>query len=72
MSAISRLTLSIKKTATGQIGEVEQGEAEWLIEVLESLFDFSFVQLERKGNAMQHSSSYAALSRSCGPETQAM
>ena len=33
-----------KSTATGEIVEVESGEAEWNLEVLESLFDFYFVQ----------------------------
>jgi len=34
----------IKSTNTGAIIEVEQGEAEWLLDTLESLFDFYFVQ----------------------------
>jgi hypothetical protein len=34
----------IKYTNTGEIVEVEPGEAEWLLEVLEALFDFVFVQ----------------------------
>ncbi|MGE0827412.1 MAG: DUF4145 domain-containing protein, partial [Candidatus Binatia bacterium] len=34
----------LKDTNSGQIVEVEPGEAEWLLEVLESLFDFAFVQ----------------------------
>ena len=34
----------IKSTSTGEIVDVEPGEAEWNIEVLESLFDFYFVQ----------------------------
>jgi hypothetical protein len=34
----------IKSTSTGEIVEVETGEAEWLLEVLELLFDFYFVQ----------------------------
>ena len=33
-----------KDTNTGEVMDVEPGEAEWLIEVLESLFDFTFVQ----------------------------
>lgn len=33
-----------KSTHTGEIIEVESGEAEWSIEVLNSLFDFIFVQ----------------------------
>jgi len=37
----------MKYTNTGQIVDVEEGEAEWLIDVLESLFDFVFVQPER-------------------------
>jgi hypothetical protein len=41
----------IKSTNTGEIVDVEPGEAEWLLEVLEGLFDFYFVQpaiLEKK------------------------
>jgi hypothetical protein len=34
----------IKSTSTGEIVEVEEGEAEWNLDVLESLFDFYFVQ----------------------------
>lgn len=34
----------IKSKVTGAIVEVEAGEAEWNLEVLESLFDFYFVQ----------------------------
>lgn len=34
----------IKSTSTGDIVEVEPGEAEWNLDVLESLFDFYFVQ----------------------------
>lgn len=33
-----------KSTATGEIIDVEPGEAEWLLDVLEMLFDFYFVQ----------------------------
>lgn len=33
-----------KSTATGEIIEVEAGEAEWNLDVLESLFEFYFVQ----------------------------
>jgi hypothetical protein len=44
----------LKDTNTGQIVEVEEGEAEWLLEVNEALFDFVFVQPrrleERKNN----------------------
>jgi hypothetical protein len=32
-----------KDTSTGEIVEVEPGEAEWLLELLEGLFDFYFV-----------------------------
>jgi hypothetical protein len=35
---------TIKSTNTGEIIEVEPGEAEWNLDVLESLFDFYFVQ----------------------------
>jgi len=34
----------LKSTATGQILDVEPGEAEWLLDTLEALFDFCFVQ----------------------------
>jgi hypothetical protein len=34
----------IKSTHTGEIVDVELGEAEWLLDVLEGLFDFYFVQ----------------------------
>jgi hypothetical protein len=34
----------LKSTNTGEVMAVEPGEAEWLIEVLDSLFDFKFVQ----------------------------
>ena len=34
----------LKDTNTGEIVEVEPGEAEWLLDVLEGLFDFYFVQ----------------------------
>jgi hypothetical protein len=36
-----------KNTNRGEIIDVEPGEAEWLLEVLESLFDFTFVQPKR-------------------------
>jgi hypothetical protein len=35
---------STKSTVTGEIVDVEVGEAEWNLDVLESLFDFYFVQ----------------------------
>jgi len=34
----------IKSTHTGEIVDIEPGEAEWLLDVLEGLFDFYFVQ----------------------------
>lgn len=34
----------MKSTNTGEIVEVEPGEAEWTLDVLEGLFDFYFVQ----------------------------
>lgn len=37
----------LKNTNTGEIVVVEPGEAEWLIEVLLTLFDFKFVQPKR-------------------------
>jgi hypothetical protein len=36
----------MKSTNSGEILEVEPGEAEWTLDVLESLFDFYFVQPE--------------------------
>jgi hypothetical protein len=33
----------MKNTSTGEIVEVEPGEADWLLEVLEQLFDFAYV-----------------------------
>lgn len=33
-----------KSTASGAILDVEPGEAEWNLDVLESLFDFYFIQ----------------------------
>lgn len=38
----------LKSTSTGEIVDVELGEAEWLIEVIESLFDFAFVQPKKQ------------------------
>lgn len=35
---------TMKSTNTGEIVDVEVGEAEWNLDVLESLFDFYFVQ----------------------------
>jgi len=34
----------LKSTSTGEIVAVEVGEAEWLLDVIEALFDFYFVQ----------------------------
>ncbi len=45
----------IKSKASGEIIEVEPGEAEWNLDVLESLFDYFFVQpaiLKSKRNAL--------------------
>ncbi len=45
----------IKSTSTGEIFEVEPGEAEWTIDVIESLFDYYFVQpatLQKKKDAL--------------------
>ncbi len=41
----------IKSTRTGEIVKIEPGEAEWLLDLLEGLFDFYFIQpaqLQRK------------------------
>jgi len=37
----------IKNTNSGEIVDVEPGEAEWLLEVLEAMYDFVFVQPEK-------------------------
>ncbi len=45
----------IKSTNSGEIVEVEDGEAEWLLDILESLFDFYFVRpaiIQRKKEAL--------------------
>jgi hypothetical protein len=45
----------LKNTNTGEIVEVESGEAEWQLDVLEVLFDFAFIQpirLEQKKSAL--------------------
>ena len=45
----------IKSTASGEIIDVEPGEAEWNLDVLESLFDYFFVQpavLKKKRDAL--------------------
>ena len=34
----------IKSRSTGEIVDVEIGEAEWTLDVLETLFDFYFIQ----------------------------
>lgn len=38
----------IKDTNTGEIVEVEPGEAQWLVDVLYELFDFAFVKPKRR------------------------
>ena len=48
-------THTIKSQHTGEVIEVEDGEAEWLLETLEGLFDFYFVQpakLKKKIDAL--------------------
>jgi hypothetical protein len=45
----------IKSTNTGEVVDVEPGEAEWVIEVIESLFDFYFtlpVKAEERRKAL--------------------
>lgn len=37
----------LKSTNTGEIVDVEDGEADWLLDVLDALFDYLFVQPER-------------------------
>jgi len=51
-----------KDTNTGEIIEVEPGEAEWLLDTLEQLFDFAFVQparLKQKKDALNEKLSAA-------------
>jgi hypothetical protein len=38
----------IKSTSTGEIVDVEIGEADWLLEIIEMLFNFTFVQPKRE------------------------
>lgn len=48
-------THPIKATSSGEVTEVEPGEAEWNLDVLEGLFDFYFVQpafLQAKKDAL--------------------
>ena len=45
----------LKDTNTGEVMDVEPGEADWLLEVLESLYDFVFIQpkkLEARRNRL--------------------
>jgi hypothetical protein len=45
----------LKSTNTGEVMDVEPGEAEWLLEILEGLFDFYFIQpaiLKKKRDAL--------------------
>jgi Domain of unknown function (DUF4145) len=45
----------IKSTSTGEIVDVEPGEADWLLDTLDGLFDFYFVgpaELQRKRDAL--------------------
>nr|WP_154982832.1 DUF4145 domain-containing protein [Paenibacillus xylanexedens] len=37
----------LKSSQSGEIMDVETGEAEWILEVLEALFDYTFVQPKR-------------------------
>jgi hypothetical protein len=38
----------LKSTSTGEIVEVEPGEAEWLLEILDMLFNHTFIQPKRE------------------------
>lgn len=45
----------VKSNSTGEIVDVEFGEAEWNLDIIESLFDFYFVQpdiLKKKRDAL--------------------
>jgi hypothetical protein len=45
----------MKSKSTGEVVDVEPGEAEWLLDVLEGLFGFYFVEpatLEQKRNEL--------------------
>lgn len=44
----------IKSKASGEIIDVELGEAEWNLDVLEALFDFYFVQPELLKKSVPH------------------
>ena len=37
----------LKDTNTGEIVDVEPGEADWLLDVIEALFDYIFIQPEK-------------------------
>jgi hypothetical protein len=40
----------IKSTSTGEIVEVEEGEAQWIVELLDELLDFYFVRPARRAD----------------------
>ena len=55
LAAIKTAVDSVGTRHTGEVIDVEPGEAEWLLDTLEGLFDFYFVQpaiLERKRAAL--------------------
>lgn len=43
----------MKSTVTGEIVQVEDGEAEWLLDVLEDLFDYYYVGPSRAASRRQ-------------------
>lgn len=43
----------LKVTNTGEIVDVEPGEAEWLLDVLDNLFEYAFVQPKRREDRHQ-------------------
>ncbi len=44
----------LKNTNTGEIIDVEPGEADWLLDVIEALFDFTFIQPNKLNEKKQN------------------
>ena len=60
----------IKSTSIGEIVEVEENEAEWLLDVLEELFDFDGASRAATGVATTPSAAWRAAAI-CSPATAA-
>ena len=58
----------IKSQHTGEVIEVEPGEAEWLLETLEGFFDFYFVQPAKLGEKKSGAEQKAGESRQAAVE----